>query len=60
MTDSQKNPLGNYFKNDLCGIYDPVLLQEKNLAIIEEIDKLSDDMKLKFITPSVYKRSKKK
>lgn len=58
-----KNPLGNYFTSDYCGIYDPVLLQEKNLAIGEELDKLSEDMKIKFVTPSIYnkdKRSKKK
>lgn len=58
-----KNPLGNYFCNDYCGIYEPVLLQEKTLAISEELESLSKKMKIKFVTPSIYnkdKRSKKK
>ena len=58
-----KNPLGNYFNNDYCGIYEPVLLQEKTLAISEELESLSKKMKIKFVTPSIYnkgKRSKKK
>lgn len=58
-----KNPLGNYFNSDYCGIYEPVLLQEKTLAISEELESLSKKMKIKFVTPSIYnkgKRSKKK
>ncbi len=58
-----KNPLGNYFCSDYCGVYDPVLLQEKTLAIKEELERISEKMNIKFVTPSVYnkdKRSKKK
>ncbi|MGN0460904.1 MAG: aldolase catalytic domain-containing protein [Ruminococcus sp.] len=58
-----KNPLNNYFSGDYCGVYDPVLLQEKNLAISEELENLSTKMKIKFVTPSIYnkgKRSKRK
>ena len=51
-----KNPTGNYFDNEFCGIYDPVLLQEKTLAIKEQIDQISEKVKIKFITPSVYSK----
>lgn len=59
----KKDPLGNYFCNEYCGVYDPILLQEKNLAIQEEFERISENIKIKFITPSVYnsdKRSGKK
>lgn len=49
-----KNPLGNYFDKDMCGIYDPVSLQAKNLATQEQLDILGKKIKLKFITPSIY------
>lgn len=55
-----RNPLGNYFSDDYCGIYDPVILQEKNLAIQEEMDKLSEKLKIKFITPSLYEKKKRR
>ena len=57
-----KNPLNNYYNESYCSAFDPVLLQEKNLAIKDEIEKLSQKMKLKFITSSIYdpkKRSSK-
>lgn len=55
-----KNPLGNYIENDFCGIYDPVSLQAKNLAIGEQLELLSKKLKLKFITPSIYNKKMNK
>ncbi|MGN1458229.1 MAG: aldolase catalytic domain-containing protein [Acutalibacteraceae bacterium] len=55
----KRDPLGNYFNNDYCGAYDPVILQEKNLAIQEEMDRLSEKLKIKFITPSLYEKKKR-
>ncbi len=54
-----RNPLSNYVEDSLCGIYDPVILQEKNLAVTEELKKLSDKIKIKFVTPSIYNKDKR-
>lgn len=55
----KKEPLGNYYSSDFCGAYDPVILQEKNLAIQEELEKLSEKLKIQFITPSLYEKGKR-
>lgn len=51
-----KNPLGNYINNDFCTISDFVSLREKNFAIKEQINLISEKMKIKFITNSIYKK----
>ncbi len=45
---------GNYFDIRLSGIYDPQSLCEKNLAARQQLDMLSEKLKIKFITPSAY------
>ena len=52
-----KSSRGNYFDSRFGGVYDPALLQEKNLAIMEQLKALSDKLKIKFITPSIYDAS---
>ena len=39
-----KNPLNNYYNESYCSAFDPVLLQEKNLAIKDEIEKLQNEL----------------
>ena len=53
-----KNPLSNYINKNMCGVYDPILLKEKNLAISKELKKLKEKMKIKFVTTSIYDTEK--
>lgn len=53
-----KNPLSNYINKNMCGVYDPILLKEKSLAISKELKNLGEKMKIKFITTSIYDTEK--
>lgn len=52
------NQVNNYVSESMVGISDPLALEEKNLAMNQQLNAYAEDISLRFVTPTKYKLKK--
>jgi len=52
------NQVNNYVSQSMVGISDPLALEEKNLAMNQQLNAYAEDISLRFVTPTKYKLKK--
>ena len=50
--------MNNYVSESMVGISDPLALEEKNLAMNQQLNAYAEDISLRFVTPTKYKLKK--